>query len=181
MRRTAGDETLTGVKLQEDWQILYGDGIGDHMTGLTNTPGIQACTGLATDPRTAQIRRAITRVWLAYFEASGLVTHPLDWENHSAPRGEGGHHRRTRSGRAAGCGARAGGRGDAGQPPHGRGRDRQRPADLRYRRGPGRRLGHRGHHPVRAPHGARRAVLGMGPGSPEGFRPAELLVRLVLR
>lgn len=74
-------DMMDGVKLQEDFQILYGDGIGDNMCGITNTPGIQTYTGATADPETAQIRRAITRVKLAYFEPTGIVTHPLDWEN----------------------------------------------------------------------------------------------------
>lgn len=73
-------DLMDGVKLQEDFQILYGDGIGDNMTGLINTPGIQTYAGNSADPPTAQIRRAITRIKLAYFEPSGIVTHPLDWE-----------------------------------------------------------------------------------------------------
>jgi HK97 family phage major capsid protein len=74
-------DLMDGVKLREDFEILYGDGVGDNMTGLLNTPGIQTYTGNAADPRTAQIRRAITRVRLAYFMPTGIVTHPLDWED----------------------------------------------------------------------------------------------------
>jgi HK97 family phage major capsid protein len=74
-------DMMDGVKLQEDFQILYGDGIGDNMCGITNTPGIQTYPGSSADPFTAQMRRAITRVKLAYFEPSGIVTHPIDWEN----------------------------------------------------------------------------------------------------
>jgi HK97 family phage major capsid protein len=65
----------------EDAQILYGDGVGENLTGLVNTPGIQSYTGLNTDKRTAQIRRAMTRALLAWFQPSGVVLHPLDWEN----------------------------------------------------------------------------------------------------
>ena len=60
-------DMMDGVKLQEDFQILYGDGIGDNMCGITNTPGIQTYPGSSADPFTAQMRRAITRVKLAYF------------------------------------------------------------------------------------------------------------------
>lgn len=74
-------DMMDGVKLREDFEILYGDGEGDNMTGLLNTPGIQQYTGSAADPRTAQIRRAITRVRLAYFMPTGIVMHPLDWED----------------------------------------------------------------------------------------------------
>lgn len=74
-------DLIDGVKLVEDYQLLYGDGVGDNLTGLINTPGIQSYTGLNTDPRTAQIRRAITRAILAFFPPSGIVLHPLDWED----------------------------------------------------------------------------------------------------
>lgn len=86
-------DLMDGVKLQEDYQILYGDGIGDNMTGLMNTPGIQVYTGQTADPRTAQIRRAITRVRLAYFEPTGIVTHPLDWEDLELERDNYGQYR----------------------------------------------------------------------------------------
>lgn len=74
-------DLVDGVKMVEDAQILYGDGVGDNLTGIVNTPGIQTYTGLNTDPRTAQIRRAITRAILAYFPPTGIVMHPLDWED----------------------------------------------------------------------------------------------------
>lgn len=88
-------DLIDGVKLAEDYQILFGDGVGDHMTGICNTPGIQVYNGGAVsgDPRTAQIRRAVTRVKLAYFEPSGIVTHPLDWEELELERDNYGQYR----------------------------------------------------------------------------------------
>ncbi|MFF4777543.1 phage major capsid protein [Microtetraspora fusca] len=75
------DRDMTdGVKMQEDWQILYGDGVGENLTGLFNTPGVQLYTGLASDRYSAQVRRAMTRAILAYFVPTGVVMHPLDWE-----------------------------------------------------------------------------------------------------
>lgn len=71
---------VDGVKLAEDWEILYGDGTGTNLTGITNTPGIQEYPGVNGQPRTAQIRRAITRAALAYYTPTGVVTHLLDWE-----------------------------------------------------------------------------------------------------
>lgn len=73
-------DMIDGVKLAEDWELLYGDGVGENITGLVNTPGVQTYTQQATDKRTAALRRAITRVALAYYEPSGVVLHPLDWE-----------------------------------------------------------------------------------------------------
>ena len=86
-------DLIDGIKMVEDEQILYGDGIGDNLTGLVNTPGIQTYTGLSADPRTAQIRRAITRVTLAYFQPTGIVLHPLDWEDLELERDNTGAYR----------------------------------------------------------------------------------------
>jgi hypothetical protein len=75
------DRDMTdGVKMAEDTQLLYGDGTGDNLTGLVNTAGIQTYTGLATDKRSTQVRRSATRALLAYFNPTGIVLHPLDWE-----------------------------------------------------------------------------------------------------
>lgn len=74
-------DMIDGVKMAEDEQILWGDGVGDNLTGLMNTPGIQTYTGLASDRASAQVRRAATRAILAYFQPTGVVLHPFDWEN----------------------------------------------------------------------------------------------------
>lgn len=74
-------DMIDGVKMTEDEQILWGDGVGDNLTGLMNTDGLQAYTGLATDKLSAQVRRAATRAILAYFQPTGVVLHPFDWEN----------------------------------------------------------------------------------------------------
>ena len=39
-------DMIDGVKMAEDEQILWGDGIGENLTGLMNTPGVQNYTGL---------------------------------------------------------------------------------------------------------------------------------------
>lgn len=74
-------DMIDGVKMAEDEQILWGDGVGENLTGLMNTTGVQKYTGLNSDARSAQIRRASTRSILAYFQPTGVVMHPLDWEN----------------------------------------------------------------------------------------------------
>jgi HK97 family phage major capsid protein len=88
------DRDLTdGIKMVEDAQILWGDGVGDNLTGIMNTPGIQTYTGDAADPRTAQLRRAMTRAILAYFVPTGIVMHPLDWEDLELERDNTGAYR----------------------------------------------------------------------------------------
>jgi len=93
MRGLIDRELVDGIKMVEDEQILYGDGVGDNLTGIINTPGIQTYTGSSADPLTAQIRRAITKATLAYFNPSGVVIHPLDWEDLELEMTEDGHYR----------------------------------------------------------------------------------------
>lgn len=82
------NELLYGLRLQEDYQILQGTGTGDDLLGILNTPGIQGYThsttvrwGTAgTDNRADDIRRAATKAILAYYEPTGVIEHPYDWE-----------------------------------------------------------------------------------------------------
>jgi hypothetical protein len=81
MRGILDRDMIDGVKMTEDDQLLWGDGVGDNLTGIMNTPGIQQYTGQAADRKSAQIRRAATRAILAYFQPTGIVCHPFDWED----------------------------------------------------------------------------------------------------
>lgn len=79
-------ELLYGLQLVEDTQLLSGDGTGENVTGLLNTSGIQTQTqaatgGNATEKRSKTIRKAITKVLLAFYEPTGIVLNPLDWED----------------------------------------------------------------------------------------------------
>jgi HK97 family phage major capsid protein len=89
LRSVIDTELLYGLRLAEDDQLLNGDGLGENILGILQVPGIQQYPGspLPTpDPRGAgdtyidAIRRAATRVWLANYEATGIVVHPFDWE-----------------------------------------------------------------------------------------------------
>lgn len=92
LRSIIDTELLYGLRLVEDDQILNGDGEGENLLGILNTPGIQQYPGAglgddatgspvqAYDTRIDAVRRAATRVMLAYFTPTGVVTHPFDWE-----------------------------------------------------------------------------------------------------
>lgn len=80
-------ELLYGLRLQEDYQLLSGGGDGtgssEEITGILNTSGIQAYTrpaGNTTDTNADDVRRAATKAILAYYEPTGVVMHPTDWE-----------------------------------------------------------------------------------------------------
>lgn len=93
MRGIIDRDMIDGIKMAEDDQILWGNGVGDNLTGIMNTPGIQTYTGDSADPRTAQLRRAMTRAILAYFVPTGIVMHPLDWEDLELERDDTGAYR----------------------------------------------------------------------------------------
>lgn len=84
---------VDGVKLAEDQQILYGTGAGESITGIMNVSGVQAYTGLNSDPYTAQVRRAATLAMISEYEPNGIVLHPLDWENLELEETTDGHYR----------------------------------------------------------------------------------------
>jgi HK97 family phage major capsid protein len=87
LRSIIDNELMYGLRLQEDAQILSGDGTGENLTGVLSTTGIQeyAWSDGATDPvpdtKADAIRRAATLAFLAYYEPTGVVLHPNDWED----------------------------------------------------------------------------------------------------
>ena len=87
LRSIIDNELLYGLRLQEDTQILNGNGVGENLTGILNTSGIQTynwssgATLPVPDTKADAIRRAATLAYLAYYEPTGVVVHPNDWED----------------------------------------------------------------------------------------------------
>ncbi len=87
LRSIIDNELMYGLRLQEDAQILSGDGTGENLEGILQTTGIQTydwSSGAVTpvpDTKADAIRRAATLSFLAYYEPTGVVLHPNDWED----------------------------------------------------------------------------------------------------
>ena len=87
LRSIIDNELMYGLRLQEDAQILNGDGLGENLTGILQTGGIQTYdwsdgeTLPVPDTKADAIRRAATLSFLAYYEPTGVVLHPNDWED----------------------------------------------------------------------------------------------------
>lgn len=84
LRGVIDNELMYGLRLEEDDQILNGDGTGENLTGILNTSGIQTYTppGAGTlESKPDSMRRAATLAILAYYEPTGFVVHPYDWED----------------------------------------------------------------------------------------------------
>jgi len=89
LRSIIDNELMYGLRLQEDAQILNGSGQGENLMGIMNTSGVQtyawsqganAAANQKADTKADAIRRAATLSYLAYYEPSGVVLHPNDWE-----------------------------------------------------------------------------------------------------
>lgn len=83
LRGIIDNELLYGLRLTEDDQILNGDGTGTNLTGIRNVSGIQSyqwSNGAQYDTRIDAVRRSITKALLAYYEPTGVILHPNDYE-----------------------------------------------------------------------------------------------------
>ena len=87
LRSIVDNELLYGLRLTEDNQILSGAGTGEDLTGILNTTGIQTyswssgSTTPVADTKADAIRRAATLSYLAYYEPTGIIVNPNDWED----------------------------------------------------------------------------------------------------
>ena len=87
LRSIIDNELMYGLRLLEDNQILNGNGTGENLLGVRNTPNIQTynwssgANSPVADTKADALRRAATLSFLAYYEPSGIVLHPNDWED----------------------------------------------------------------------------------------------------
>ena len=96
LRGIIDNELLYGLRLVEDAQILAGSGAGEDLQGILNTPGIQSynwsdgATSPVPDTKADALRRAATLSFLAFYEPTGIVLHPNDWEDIELTKNEQG-------------------------------------------------------------------------------------------
>ena len=87
LRSIIDNELMYGLRLLEDDQILNGNGQGENLLGVLQTTGIQdyswseGATLPVKDSKADAIRRAATLSFLSYYEPTGVVMHPNDWED----------------------------------------------------------------------------------------------------
>lgn len=87
LRSIIDNELLYGLRLQEDYQLLSGSGTGEDLMGLLTNTDVQTYSWSAgatlpkPDTKGDAIRRAATLAFLAYYEPTGVVLHPNDWED----------------------------------------------------------------------------------------------------
>ncbi len=95
LRAYIDTQLVYGVKLTEDAQILYGNGVSTNLQGIMTHPSIQNYAwseGEVGDTKIDAIRRAMTKIRVAEYEATGIVLHPNDWEDIELAKGSDGHY-----------------------------------------------------------------------------------------
>ena len=95
IRNYVDNRLIYGLKLKEENQILYGDGLSGSMLGLMNDAAVQdhgaRATG-STDNILDWIRRSFTKVRLAEYPVTGLTMNPVNWEQVELMKGDDGHY-----------------------------------------------------------------------------------------
>lgn len=73
-------ELRYGLDLEEEDQIIAGDGTGENLSGLlTDATAFSAAAGLPNTTRIDRLRLALLQVALANYASNGIAIHPTDW------------------------------------------------------------------------------------------------------
>lgn len=87
---------LYGLEFVEETQILYGDGTGANLQGITTETGVQTYTestdGASGDTLIDSIRKSMTLSHVAEYEPTGVVVNPAQWETIQLLKGTDDHY-----------------------------------------------------------------------------------------
>ena len=71
---------LDGLKDVEDYEIVAGDGTGQHLTGLSSTAtAYDTARNVSGDTRIDRLNHAISQIEDVLHYADGIILHPRDW------------------------------------------------------------------------------------------------------
>jgi HK97 family phage major capsid protein len=80
LRGYIDNRLLYGLAYKEDVELLFGDGLGAHMTGLcTDAIPVAGTYALSGDTYIDKLAAALTELSDAEYQADGIILHPSDW------------------------------------------------------------------------------------------------------
>lgn len=80
LQNAINTELLYGLALEEDEQILSGDGTGQNLSGLiTEATAYNTGLNVSGDTRIDKLNHALLQLELLHREPSGIVLNPTDW------------------------------------------------------------------------------------------------------
>lgn len=78
-------DLVYGLRLNEEYQILRGDGTNDNLPGLLNNTGVTNAgapqTGPPNDTNIDHVRRVLGLAELSGYPVQAMLMHPTDWMN----------------------------------------------------------------------------------------------------
>lgn len=84
---------MYGLKLEEEDQLLNGDGTSGNLSGLLDSGNYTAYSrGVTGDTEIDTLRRAITQAQLANYPVDAFVLNPADWESIEIAKGTDNHY-----------------------------------------------------------------------------------------
>jgi HK97 family phage major capsid protein len=84
---------MYGLKLEEEDQLLNGDGTGSNISGILDSGNYTVYNrGQSGDTNVDTIRRAITQAALSEYNADTIILNPADWEEIELQKGTDGHY-----------------------------------------------------------------------------------------
>jgi len=95
MRAYIDTRLIYGLKLTEEAQILYGNGVSPNLAGIMVNANIQSynwSSGVVGDTKLDCIRRAMTLARVAEYPVTGIVLNPNDWEDIELLKGSDEHY-----------------------------------------------------------------------------------------
>jgi HK97 family phage major capsid protein len=92
IQNTIDTELTWDLKKAEEEQLVWGDGTGQNLLGIFETPGVEAGREETGDTIIDIVRRSMTDVIMAGLEPNGTVMSPLDWEQALLTKGGDEHY-----------------------------------------------------------------------------------------
>ena len=101
LQRLIDSRLAYGLALLSDEQLLFGDGLGQNLTGLMVDPDVSDIGGLpvgtASDDVPAamldHLRKAVTELQInEFYNVNGVVINPQDWQTLELAKGSDGHY-----------------------------------------------------------------------------------------
>ena len=86
---------LHRMRIEEERQILYGDGSSKQLSGLmvnASVPTYAWSSGAIGDTKIDAVRKAMTLAFLGEYRPSAMMINPLDWQDMDAAKGTDGHY-----------------------------------------------------------------------------------------
>lgn len=79
LRAAIDFKLLVGLKDEEDFELMRGDGTGNHVSGLLTGASVFNITPTAGDSQLDTLSEALQQLEISNRYATGIVMHPADW------------------------------------------------------------------------------------------------------